>query len=155
LWAHLSRMEDINLVKKITDWNPVGVRTKVWPKIRWRDEVINDLQKLKLRNWSQLIKDRKACNDLVQRTKTHVGFQCQKENNKAKFVESDTKLAPEESSPKTRSSAFHHLKKKKRLQQWTRQISGTCSKSPFVRMYIKCCFISRPLVSYESSVIRL
>jgi hypothetical protein len=29
LWAHLSRMEDINLVKKITDWNPVGVRTKV------------------------------------------------------------------------------------------------------------------------------
>jgi hypothetical protein len=78
-------MEDIKLVKKITDWNPVGVRSKVSPKIRSRDEGINDLQKLKLRNWSQLIDERKALNDLVQRTKTHVGFQCQKKNNKAKF----------------------------------------------------------------------
>ena len=28
LRGHLRRMEDIKLVKKITDWNPVGVRTK-------------------------------------------------------------------------------------------------------------------------------
>jgi len=86
-------MEDIKLGKMITDWNPVGVRTTVLPKIRWRDEIINDLQKLKLRNWSQLIEDRTACNVLVQRTKTHVGFQCQKKKNKAKFVESDTQLS--------------------------------------------------------------
>jgi hypothetical protein len=32
-------MEDTKLVKKITDWNPKGVRTKV----------INDLKKIKLR----------------------------------------------------------------------------------------------------------
>jgi len=35
-----------------------------------RDEVINDFKKLKLRNWIQLVKDRKAWNDLVQKTKT-------------------------------------------------------------------------------------
>jgi hypothetical protein len=28
-WKILSRMEDIKLLKKITDWNIVGVRTKV------------------------------------------------------------------------------------------------------------------------------
>ena len=71
LWGHLNRMEDIKLVRKITDWNPIGLRTKGQPKNRWRDEVINDLKKLKLRNWIQFVEDRKAWNDLVQKTKTH------------------------------------------------------------------------------------
>jgi len=52
-------MEDIKLVKKITDWNPIGVRTEGQPMNRWRNEVINDFIKLKLRNWIQLVKDRK------------------------------------------------------------------------------------------------
>ena len=51
-------MEDIKLVKRITEWNNIGVRTKGWRKESWRDEVINDLEKLKLRNWSQVVKDR-------------------------------------------------------------------------------------------------
>ena len=58
--GYLNRMEDIKLVKKITDWNPIGVRTKGQPMNRWRDEVLNDFSKLKLRNWIQLFKDRKA-----------------------------------------------------------------------------------------------
>jgi hypothetical protein len=57
-------MNGIKLVK-ITDWNPIGVRTKGRPKNRWRDEVIHDLKKLRLRNWSQLVKDSKAWNDMV------------------------------------------------------------------------------------------
>jgi len=59
---------------KITDLNHIGIGTKGWPKNRWRDEVINYANKLKLRNWSQLVKDRKARNELVQKTKTHVAF---------------------------------------------------------------------------------
>jgi hypothetical protein len=66
-------MEDVKHVKEIIDWNPIGVRTKGRPKNRW-SEVINDLKKLKLRILSQIIKDRKAWNDLVQKTKTHVGL---------------------------------------------------------------------------------
>jgi len=42
-------MENTKLVKKNTVWNPTGVRTK-------GQEVINDLKKLKLRNWSQIVK---------------------------------------------------------------------------------------------------
>jgi len=30
-WGHLNRMEGIKLVKKITDWNPIGVRNKEQP----------------------------------------------------------------------------------------------------------------------------
>jgi len=51
-------------VKKITDLKRVGIRTKGRPKSRWR-EVINCLKKLKLRNWSQLVRRRKAWNGLV------------------------------------------------------------------------------------------
>jgi hypothetical protein len=47
---HLNRMEDIKLVKKITDWNPIGIRTEGLPKNKRRDETINDLKKRKLRN---------------------------------------------------------------------------------------------------------
>jgi len=73
-WGHLNRMEDIKLVKKITDWNSVGIGTKGRPKNRWRDEVINDSTKLKLRNGIQLVKDREAWNDLVGKTISHVGL---------------------------------------------------------------------------------
>jgi hypothetical protein len=48
MWGHPKRMEDIKLVENITDWNPVGVRTKGRAKNRWRDEVMNDLKKLNL-----------------------------------------------------------------------------------------------------------
>ena len=65
-WGNFNRIEDIKLVKKIIDLNPIGVRTKRPTKNRWRDEVINDLKKLKLRNWNQILKDRRAWNDQVQ-----------------------------------------------------------------------------------------
>lgn len=41
-WEHVQRMEDITLVVKITDRNPVGVRTRGRSKNRCRGEVIND-----------------------------------------------------------------------------------------------------------------
>jgi len=40
--------------------------------LSWRDEIINDLNKLKLRDWIQLVKGRKAWNDLVHMTTTKV-----------------------------------------------------------------------------------
>ena len=52
-------MEGTKLVK-ITVWYPERVRTKGRPKKRWRDEVINDLKKLEMRNGSQIFNYRKA-----------------------------------------------------------------------------------------------
>ena len=40
-------MEVIKLVKKITDWNFIGKKTKGRTKNRRRDDVINDLKKTK------------------------------------------------------------------------------------------------------------
>jgi hypothetical protein len=44
--------------------------------------VINDFKKLKLRNWNQIVKDRKALNDMMQETYTPSGLQRQKKNKK-------------------------------------------------------------------------
>jgi hypothetical protein len=66
-------MEGIKLVKKITDLNPKVLRTKEQPKNKWRDKETKDLKKLKLRNSSQLIKDRKGWKDPVQKTNTMLG----------------------------------------------------------------------------------
>jgi len=48
-------MEGVKLINKITDWNPVGVRNGGRSKNRWRDEVIHDLKKRKLRDLMQLV----------------------------------------------------------------------------------------------------
>jgi hypothetical protein len=69
--GEIKRIEDVNLVKRITDRNYTGIRTKRWPKSIWGDEAINDVPKLKLRNWSQRVRDRKAWNDRVQTTTRH------------------------------------------------------------------------------------
>ena len=73
-WERLNRIEDTKLVKKIAGWNAIELRTKGRPKNRQREEVINDLRKLKLRKWSQNVKGRNVWKDLVQKTKTHVGL---------------------------------------------------------------------------------
>ena len=55
------------------------------PKNRWGYEVINDLMMLKLKILMQLTNDRKAWNDLVQKTKTLVGLYCKKTKKKGEL----------------------------------------------------------------------
>jgi hypothetical protein len=57
-WGYFNRLEDTKLVKRNTDWNRIGIRTKGRPKNRWRDEVINNVKKLRMRKCFQLVKDR-------------------------------------------------------------------------------------------------
>jgi hypothetical protein len=72
-WGHLNGMEKTKTVRKIMEWNPIGMRSKGHPKNRWKDDVLKDLNKLKVKNWTYVIKDRKAWYELVQKTKTHKG----------------------------------------------------------------------------------
>jgi hypothetical protein len=59
----------MKLVKKIPDLNCVRVRKKGRPKNLWKDEVINVGKQLNFIYWSQLVEDRKACNDVIKYTK--------------------------------------------------------------------------------------
>ena len=66
-WGRLKGTGDVKLVKKIIDWNRMGVRSKERLKNRRRDEITNDLKKLNGEtgaNWSNADKPGK------KRTKT-------------------------------------------------------------------------------------
>ena len=51
-------------------------------KIWMENEVLNDLKKLKMQNWTYLVKDRNVWCELVQRTETHRGLWCQQKKKK-------------------------------------------------------------------------
>jgi hypothetical protein len=36
-------MEETKTVRKITEWNPIGMTSKGRPRNRWKDEMLNDL----------------------------------------------------------------------------------------------------------------
>jgi hypothetical protein len=77
-------MEETKTVRTITEWNPIGMRCKTCPKNRWKDEVLNGLKKLKVKNWMYLVKDRKPWHELVQKNKTRNGLQQRQRRQKKK-----------------------------------------------------------------------
>ena len=74
---------DLNYVCTIFISSPIGVPIR---NLSWRGKVINYLKKLKLRKRIQLVKDRKAWNDPVQKTTFQVVLYSRKKKNKKKCV---------------------------------------------------------------------
>jgi hypothetical protein len=83
-WGHLNKTEKTKTVRKITEWNPIAMRTKRHPKNRWKGEVLNDLKELKVKNWTCLVKYRNTRYKLVQKTKTHKDLSCQQQQQQQK-----------------------------------------------------------------------
>jgi hypothetical protein len=46
--AHVIRMETARTVKKLTEWEPCSSRAVGRPRLRWLDQVEEDLKKMKL-----------------------------------------------------------------------------------------------------------
>jgi hypothetical protein len=53
-----------------------GRRSLGRPRLRWLDDVCDDLKVLKVRNWKEIAIDRKAFSDLSEKAKTHKGLHC-------------------------------------------------------------------------------
>ena len=53
--------------------------SKESPNNRWGNKVLEDVKKL---SWTYHVKERKAWNKLVQKTKTHEGLWCQQKKKK-------------------------------------------------------------------------
>jgi hypothetical protein len=73
-FGHILRMEDDRMFKKLTSWKPFGKRPTGRPKNTWIDGILKDIQVLKVKNWKELIGNRKEWNNLVEKTKTHPGL---------------------------------------------------------------------------------
>jgi hypothetical protein len=69
-FGHLHRMPEERMVKKIYKWKPMLRRPLRKPKNRWEDDIRNDIKKLKIKNWTNCIQDRKNWKLYVEQAKT-------------------------------------------------------------------------------------
>jgi hypothetical protein len=72
--GHIQRMDQAKPTKKLLDWKPMGTRPVGRPRQRWQEEVMEDLKKLKVKNWKEAAKDRRTWRDLAENAKTHEGL---------------------------------------------------------------------------------
>jgi hypothetical protein len=67
-------METTRTVRKLTEWETFSSRPVGRPRLRWLDQVEEDLKKMKVRNWGEKRKDRRLWNEIVKHAKTHRGL---------------------------------------------------------------------------------
>jgi hypothetical protein len=69
-FGHLHRMPEERMVKRVYKWKPMLRRPLGRPKNRWEDDKRNDMKKLKIKNWTNCIPDRKNWKLYVEKAKT-------------------------------------------------------------------------------------
>jgi hypothetical protein len=62
------------VAKTIHKWKPYATRPKGRPRVRWEDDVRNDLRKMGVTNWKQRTKKRKQWKEIIEQAKTHKEF---------------------------------------------------------------------------------
>jgi len=67
-------MEEYRIVRRISEWSPMGNRSKGHPRNRWQDEVLKDIGVLGVKKWTKMVMDRTAWHYLVEKSKTHRGL---------------------------------------------------------------------------------
>ena len=71
--GHIQRMDRARPTGKLLDWRPVGTRQLGRPRQRWQENVMEDLKKLKVKNWKETAEDR-TWRDLAEKAKSHKGL---------------------------------------------------------------------------------
>jgi hypothetical protein len=69
-FGHTNRMPETSILKRIYKWKPFTGIPAGRPKSRWEDDVRNDLKKMKLMKWAELVQDLIKKKDIVEKAKT-------------------------------------------------------------------------------------
>ena len=67
-------MDTTRTVEKVTDWESCSSRPVGRPRLRWLDQLEEDLKKMIVRNWREKCKDRRLWKQIVKQAKTHHGL---------------------------------------------------------------------------------
>jgi len=62
-------MPEEGMVKRVYKWKPMLTRPLGRPKNRWEDDIIHDIKKLKIKNWTSCIQDRNKWKLYVEKYK--------------------------------------------------------------------------------------
>jgi hypothetical protein len=68
-FCHLHRMPEERMVKRVNKWKPMLTRPLGRAKSRWEDDIINDMKKLNIKNWTSCIQDRNKWKLYVEKAK--------------------------------------------------------------------------------------
>ena len=68
--GHVQRRDQARPTRKLLEWKPMGIRPVGRPRQRWQEDVMEDLKKLKVKNWKERAKDRRIWRDLAEKAKT-------------------------------------------------------------------------------------
>ena len=69
--GHVERMTNERVAKTIYKWKPYATRPKGRPRVRWEDDVRNDLRKMGVNNWKQRTQERKKWKEIIEQGRTH------------------------------------------------------------------------------------
>ena len=71
--GHRQRMDQTRPARRLLDWKPMGTRPVGRPRQRWQEDVMEDLKKLKVKNWKEIAKGRRTWRDWLRREKPMKG----------------------------------------------------------------------------------
>jgi hypothetical protein len=72
--ADVMRMENTRTARKITEQTPYKTIPAGRPRLRWMDQVEEDLKRMKIVDWREKVEDRQEWNRIVEQSKTHRGL---------------------------------------------------------------------------------
>ena len=82
--GHVERRPDEREVKSIYKWKPHATRPKGRPRLRWDDDMRDDLRKMGINNWKQKAQEWKAWRGIIELAKTHRVVELRKKKKKKK-----------------------------------------------------------------------
>jgi hypothetical protein len=63
-------MAEDNTVQRIKRWKPISKRAIGRPKTRWKDDVLQDIKNMNVRNWKKVAQDRDSWKKVVEQART-------------------------------------------------------------------------------------
>ena len=69
--GHVERMTNERVAKTIYKWKPYATGPKGRPRVRWEDDVRNDLRNMGVNNWKHTTQERKKWKEIIEQAKTH------------------------------------------------------------------------------------
>ena len=69
--GHVERMPDERVAKSIYKWKPHATRPKGRPRLRWDDDMRDNLRKMGVNNWKQKAQERVSWRGIIEQAKTH------------------------------------------------------------------------------------
>jgi len=66
-------MAEDNIVQKIKRWKPMSKRPIGRPKIRWEDDVLEDIKSINVRNWKKVAQDRDNWKKWLSKPEPYIG----------------------------------------------------------------------------------